>query len=163
MRCLTKSLALQLQETSTSIKKCVFLGYSHMHKGFKCLDPTEGRIYISHDVVFDERVFPFASLRPNAGALLRTEIALLPPSLLSPDASFGDATLLDQHMSPSVSTNTVPSSIHDPANAGENPGETGGVSSSLGHYFMQPQGANAGTGHELGPHVPPPPRTSGSA
>lgn len=52
-----------------------------MHKGFKCLDPTTGRIYISHDVVFDESYFPFAHLHPNAGALLRKEILLLPNHL----------------------------------------------------------------------------------
>jgi hypothetical protein len=32
-----------------------------MHKGYKCLDRSSGRIYISRDVVFDEVVFPFAS------------------------------------------------------------------------------------------------------
>lgn len=57
-------------------KQCVFLGYSNQHKGFKCLDPKEGRVYISRDVVFDENVFPFASLHPNAGARLRAEILL---------------------------------------------------------------------------------------
>jgi hypothetical protein len=30
-----------------------------MHKGFKCLDLSSGRIYISRDVVFDENIFPF--------------------------------------------------------------------------------------------------------
>jgi histone deacetylase 1/2 len=32
-----------------------------MHKGYKCLDKSTGRIYISRDVVFDETVFPFAT------------------------------------------------------------------------------------------------------
>jgi hypothetical protein len=41
-----------------------------MNKGFKCLDPKEGSVYISRDVVFDEEVFPFAFLHPNAGARL---------------------------------------------------------------------------------------------
>jgi hypothetical protein len=59
-------------------KQCVFLGYSNLHKGFKCLDVAEGRVYISRDVVFDETVFPFHKLNPNAGAHLRAEILLLP-------------------------------------------------------------------------------------
>jgi histone deacetylase 1/2 len=35
-------------------KQCVFIGYSTLHKGYKCLDPKEGRVYISRDVVFDD-------------------------------------------------------------------------------------------------------------
>lgn len=60
----------------------MFLGYSAQHKGYKCLDISSGRVYISRDVVFDEGVFPFANLHPNAGALLRREILLLPSHLL---------------------------------------------------------------------------------
>jgi hypothetical protein len=62
-------------------KQCVFLGYSNLHKGYKCLDISTGRLYISYDIVFDETVFPFASLHSNAGARLRAEINLLPLSL----------------------------------------------------------------------------------
>jgi histone deacetylase 1/2 len=83
-------------------KRCVFLGYSNSHKGLKCLDPSEGRVYISRDIVFDENVFPFSVLHPNAGARLRAEILLLPESLQTP-TSFGDANLHDQHV-----TNSVP-------------------------------------------------------
>jgi histone deacetylase 1/2 len=28
-------------------KQCAFLGYSNLHKGFKCLDISSGRVYIS--------------------------------------------------------------------------------------------------------------------
>lgn len=45
-------------------KQCEFGGYSNIHKGFKCLDPTTGQIYISRYVVFDEHVFPFSKLHP---------------------------------------------------------------------------------------------------
>jgi len=38
---------------------CVFLGYSKLHKGYRCLVPTDNRIYISRHVVFDETLFPF--------------------------------------------------------------------------------------------------------
>jgi histone deacetylase 1/2 len=49
-------------------KQCAFLGYSNLHKCFKCLDIHSGRIYTSQDVVFDETVLPFAKLNPIAGA-----------------------------------------------------------------------------------------------
>jgi hypothetical protein len=52
---------LQLHST-----RCVFLGYSNMHKGFKCIDIPSGHIYIFRDVIFDESVFPFAPLNSNA-------------------------------------------------------------------------------------------------
>jgi hypothetical protein len=62
-------------------KECVFLGYSNKHKGFKCLNLSTGRTYISHDVVFDENAFPCSKIHPNAGPRLREEISLLPSSL----------------------------------------------------------------------------------
>jgi hypothetical protein len=52
-----------------------------MHKGYKCLNISTGRLYISHDIVFDESIFPFASIHSNAGAQLRAEITLLPLNL----------------------------------------------------------------------------------
>jgi hypothetical protein len=52
-----------------------------MHKGYKCLEVSTGRVYISRDVVFDEHIFPFAELHANVGARLRAEINLLPSTL----------------------------------------------------------------------------------
>lgn len=39
---------------------CVFIGYSSLHKGYKCLDPSTNKVYISRHVVFHETIFPFA-------------------------------------------------------------------------------------------------------
>jgi hypothetical protein len=127
-------------------KSCVFLGYSNMHKGFKCLDPSVGRVYISRDVVFYEHIFPFASLRPNAGARLRAEILLLPDSL-RPSNTFGDAISHDQHQS-SPLPNVVPSTRYDDTGTGENCGansEEIGVETNLhGPYHVCPRDDNGG-------------------
>jgi histone deacetylase 1/2 len=75
-------------------KQCVFLGYSPHHKGVKCLEISTGRVYISQDVVFDENVFPFASLHPNVGTQLRKELLLLPNHLVSSNGGLNN----DDHM-----------------------------------------------------------------
>ncbi|XP_042982037.1 uncharacterized protein LOC122311522 isoform X1 [Carya illinoinensis] len=41
--------------------KCLFIGYSDSHKGYKCLHVQTDRIYISRDVIFDETCFPFST------------------------------------------------------------------------------------------------------
>jgi hypothetical protein len=66
-----------------------------------------GRVYISRDVVFDETVFPFKSLHPNAGALLRKEIMLLPEPL-QPTSIFdhGGVNSVNQRANPA---NTIAS------------------------------------------------------
>ena len=53
---------------------------------------STGRVYISRDVVFDESVYPFESLHPNARALLRKEILLLPSNLQNLDHGGDDCT-----------------------------------------------------------------------
>jgi hypothetical protein len=45
--------------------------------------------------VFDEQVFPFAELHPNAGCRLRNEILLLPTDISSFTSTIGDAQTND--------------------------------------------------------------------
>jgi histone deacetylase 1/2 len=85
-------------------KQCVFLGYSPLHKGVKCLYVSIGHVYISRDVVFDENVFPFLALHPNAGTHLKQDILLLPSSTTPPQED--DANSND-HIVPIVSSTNV--------------------------------------------------------
>ncbi|KAI0494798.1 hypothetical protein KFK09_024941 [Dendrobium nobile] len=39
--------------------KCIFLGYSSAHKGYRCYNLTDHKIYISRHVVFHEEIFPY--------------------------------------------------------------------------------------------------------
>jgi hypothetical protein len=40
--------------------------YSSHHKGYKCFHPETGRIFVSHDVIFHEEVFPFSHAKHNS-------------------------------------------------------------------------------------------------
>uniref|UniRef100_A0A2N9G068 Integrase catalytic domain-containing protein n=1 Tax=Fagus sylvatica TaxID=28930 RepID=A0A2N9G068_FAGSY len=42
---------------------CIFLGYSPIHKGYRCLHSPTKRVYLSRHVVFDEDIFPYADPR----------------------------------------------------------------------------------------------------
>ena len=39
--------------------QCVFLGHNADYKGYRCLYPPTGHVYISRHVIFDEKMFPF--------------------------------------------------------------------------------------------------------
>jgi hypothetical protein len=56
------------------------LGYSIVHRGYKCLDIATGQMYVSRDVMFDENFFLFSTLHSNAGARLKYEILCLHPT-----------------------------------------------------------------------------------
>jgi histone deacetylase 1/2 len=87
-------------------KECVFIGYSSNHKGYKCLDVTTGRVYISRNVIFDEHVYPFSrhftvsspdyGSRVSSATDLMTNVNNQPVSIFAPagapaaDAHHGD-------------------------------------------------------------------------
>jgi hypothetical protein len=86
-------------------KPCVFLGYSSLHKGYKCLDMETGRVYISRDVIFDEADFPFSNPSSNFAEQ-------------SGDSSFNLNTNHLQNLLPVNSVHAAPSNAEDPSNVG---------------------------------------------
>lgn len=114
----------------------MFLGYSNLHKGFKCLDPTAGRVYVSRNVIYDEHVFPFSLLHPNASARLRAELALLPDVLRNPSSHFRDAILRDQSLVNSTPTNVVSSSPTAMDVTGSNLVKNGEETGANDRHFM---------------------------
>jgi histone deacetylase 1/2 len=121
-------------------KQCVFIGYSPLHKGVKCLDVQTGRVYISRDVVFDENVFPFASLNPNDGSRLSQKI-LLVPAPTSPTPPNMEGMTNHDHMQfvPATNQTQVPENSGDTAatsqqsNAGENTENGAEITSNIPH------------------------------
>ncbi|KAL5802292.1 hypothetical protein ACOSQ4_030597 [Xanthoceras sorbifolium] len=78
--------------------KCVFIGYSLHHKGYKCLH-SSGRIYLSRHAIFHEHDIPYQSLFSSS------QSAYIPPSPSLPISFL-------HSISPTVICSTTPSSAH---------------------------------------------------
>jgi hypothetical protein len=66
---------------------CVFIGYSSTHKGFRCLDRTTQRVFISRHVIFYETNFPFAGNPPATPASLSDLVSFFEPGTSHSDLS----------------------------------------------------------------------------
>ena len=67
--------------------KCIFLGYSASHLGYRCLSLTSDKLYISRDVIFQEHDYPFESSSSINNSPSSSPLKLLgrfPHSLLPP-------------------------------------------------------------------------------
>jgi len=62
-------------------KRCVFIGYSNSHQGFKCLDTSTSKVFVSRHMIFDERIFPFAHSNATPTQPPSSSHATLPLSL----------------------------------------------------------------------------------
>lgn len=84
--------------------ECIFLGYSSQHKGYRCLDPTTGRVYISRQVIFNKTVFPCKQLQAqksyDTGPLEFTLLSNPEPNLPQ-SATSGPSPFIENDNSPS--------------------------------------------------------------
>jgi hypothetical protein len=80
-----------------------------MHKGFKCLDIAKCHIYISQDVIFDENIFPFASLHSSANTRYHSDVLLHPPRNIEVSNMTNASTMT---FLPAVDSMQVPAFAH---------------------------------------------------
>ena len=76
------TLTLGQDKLSAKAKKCVFLGYSWLQRGYRCYSPNTHRYFVSADVTFSENSSMFPINIPSS-----SDVISLPFFYLVPDTS----------------------------------------------------------------------------
>ncbi|CAH9129275.1 unnamed protein product [Cuscuta epithymum] len=134
--CFPNIYATSSNKLSPRSVHCVFIGYASGYKGYRCLEPKSGRVYISGHVRFIEDNFPFPTLSsiplesvgsdvsvppssdfclPNTASpasvlTMPRTTSQIPPPLTSPT----NTTLPNQGPATSSSTHLLPSRMSTP-------------------------------------------------
>ena len=83
--CFVHILTPRQDKLSAKATKCVFLGYSCLHRGYRCYSPDINRYFISADVTFFEYSSFFSSVvSPSALDVLSIPLVLPSPDFPSP-------------------------------------------------------------------------------
>lgn len=111
------------QKMSYRSTKCIFMGYSLNHKGYKFLDLSTNIMYISRHVLFNENHFPFSvstvylGVVPSSLPQLSSTVSAKPPLVPSLIHSQHSKSIVhspansNQHASLPLGVPTLPSSI----------------------------------------------------
>ena len=84
-------------------ERCIFLGYSAFHLGYRCLSLTNGKIYITRDVIFMEHNYPYKEHIP-----INNSDTQITSRLLGSSPTATDNTL---HIGTSSSTSVLPTLV----------------------------------------------------
>jgi hypothetical protein len=97
--------------------QCVFLGYSLLHRGYKCLHIPTGRLYISRDVIFLETLFSFSQNNSSPSSTFSDQSISLFGS--SPMVSLQARSLTNASAPAPINSRASPinSQAHDPTPA----------------------------------------------
>ncbi|CAL8084538.1 unnamed protein product [Prunus armeniaca] len=113
--------------------QCVFVGYTLDYKGYLCFRISTSRLYISRHVIFDENVFPFATIKANTvNPLTMPFPSSVTPLYTSP---------IRAHLPP-----TITASLHD---HGENISDSGGTSGNAEIGINGNGGVSASAGNVI--------------
>jgi len=63
--CFVHNFSSDLDKLSPRSHKCVFLGFTRSHKGYKCFSPSLNCYFVSADITFNEYSFYFKSHSPS--------------------------------------------------------------------------------------------------
>ncbi|KAI0523320.1 hypothetical protein KFK09_005715 [Dendrobium nobile] len=115
--------------------ECIFIEYSPFHKGYKCLDISSNRTYISRHVTFNETIFPYQYLKPVHNPNLLPSLHRTPPSLLIPPSLIAPPTSM-----PTSSTTKLPQSTNSSV---QSPSHNTGANSTIPAISILPTQNNA--------------------
>ncbi|PKU81762.1 Retrovirus-related Pol polyprotein from transposon TNT 1-94 [Dendrobium catenatum] len=132
---------------------CVFIGYASQQKGYRCLDPSTGRVFTSRHVIFTENVFPFKTSSTASNTSVMNPNVNLPPLLLVPISTLSpNQNHFTSHTSQPLQTvassaNTHQNSImqHNPVSV--NPQQNAPITAMPSSKSSHPMRTRNQTGH----------------
>ena len=130
--CFVRDIHPHVSKLDPKSLKCIFVGYSHVKKGYRCYYPTLRRYFVSIDVAFFETTpFSLSSAVPNQGEgddlLVYTISSHVPPTPMAPP----DPTLAPVSIKPLITElysrcQNPPASSPKPTGSSSNPAQNDG-------------------------------------